>query len=813
MRPSPFFWKQAAIHVPHSKHIPEHLIQEPVLVAVVLSLVTIALYSGSSGNSFINYDDGIYVTANAHVWRGMNWDSAAWAFQAQEAANWHPLTWLSLELDGTLYGLDASGYHLSNVLLHAASAGLLFGVLWLWTKAMWRSAMVAALFAWHPLHVESVAWAAERKDVLCGFFFMLSLWAYARYVRSEGKRRRAGSYLLLLAAFSLALMAKPMAVTLPLVLLLLDYWPLGRWVHDASQLRRSAFQGLLAEKIPLLALAAIFSAVTMSVQGQAYAIRTWEQFPLWIRLGNAAETACLYLMKTFWPSQLMPFYPHVGQGISTGWAVGAAMTVLAISGIAVLLISRLPYLAVGWFWYLGMLVPVSGLVQVGLQAMADRYTYLPLIGAFLVCSWGLTDLVRAKVLPQELAVTACVLALGACCLLSWRQTLLWRDSVALWSHAVECNANNAQAQLSLGSALKPHGDTSGALRHLQESLRLNEANAEAHNNVGIILEENGETANALQHFRRAVEIEPNNADAHYNLGHVLDRFGNKTEATNEYRLALQIDPGHFAACLNLGQTMAQLGKLDEALNQFRQAIDLDPERAEAHYDLALALTDKGESAQAIHEYEEALRLNPSNPQAHNNLGQLFEDENNFVEASKHYAAAYRLQPRFALALANLGLVLAAQGQAEAGAEALQRAIGLDPQSVKFYYDLGHVLRQAGKTEESKKVYQQAAQMNSKWLLEANTMARNLAASSHGVPGFRGLLLAQEICEATDYQEPDYLDTLAVAYAVRRRFQEAIQMEQKAIKILRASGRMNEIPAIEQRINLYESGKAHERAIP
>ena len=480
-------------------------------VCRALLLAVAIVFGPTVGYQFVNFDDPQYVYHNKHILDGLTRNGIAWAFTASYASNWHPLTWLSHMLDCQCYGLWwPGGHHLTNVLLHALTVVLLFRVLRQMTGRLWPSALAAALFALHPLRVESVAWVSERKDVLSGLLFMLTLWAYVRYARRPFSPAR---YLAVAAFFTLGLMAKPMLVTLPLVLLLLDYWPLGRAGHYASWPR------LLLEKLPLLAFSAASSAVTLVAQRDT--LKTTADLPFPARIANALVAYAAYLWQLVCPVDLAVLYPHPRDGLP-GWEVAAAALLLAAITAVILARRRVqPYLPVGWFWYVGMLVPVIGLVQVGDQAMADRYTYLPQIGICLALAWAAADGVARSAGARWVCGTWATLVLGVMAAAAWQQTTCWRDSEALWYHALDCTSDNYTAHYNVACALQYHRQFALAAAHYKEALRIKPNYAPAHVNLGAMLADHGQYSAAMDHYQRALQAEPDNPDAHNNLGRVL----------------------------------------------------------------------------------------------------------------------------------------------------------------------------------------------------------------------------------------------------------------------------------------------------
>jgi hypothetical protein len=510
-------------------------VKREVLVCAVLTAVVLAVYGQVGQHAFINYDDPDYVTANPHVRAGLTRAGVAWAVTTAHASNWHPLTWLSHMLDCELWGLRPGAHHLTSVVLHAINAMLVFTLLNGTTGALWASAAVAWLFALHPLHVESVAWVAERKDVLSTLFGLLALLAYGRYARRPDAKR----YLVVVAVFALSLMAKPMLVTLPLVMLLLDVWPL----------RRRPLPVL--EKIPLLAVAAASSLMTFAVGLRGGAVAAVDAVPFPTRLGNVLVSYVRYLWKTIVPTDLVIFYPRMAL---SGWKVVGAVTILvAISAVVARRGREHPWLPVGWLWYLVTLLPVIGFVQVGDQAMADRYTYLPLIGPFIMLVWTARKLARRATMP--VAVVGVTL-LAACPVLTWFQVRHWRDSVALFTHATAVFPDSYVGQLQLGNALAEEGRFSDAIAHYSAALRVKPDLAEAHGNLGVLLARAGNTDDAIAEFTEAIRLKPESVDAHNNLGVVLAARGEYDRAIAHYAEALRLNPDHQSARANLAAALA-----------------------------------------------------------------------------------------------------------------------------------------------------------------------------------------------------------------------------------------------------------------
>jgi tetratricopeptide (TPR) repeat protein len=572
-------------------------------------------------HGFITYDDPVYVTENAHVKGGLTWENVRWAFQSTEASNWHPLTWLSHMADVQAFGLRPWGHHLTSVLLHALNALLLFAALRRLTGALWRSLFVAALFGLHPLHVESVAWISERKDVLSTTFWMLVLWAYAERMERirSGRPGAPAFYGVALAAFALGLMSKPMLVTLPCVLLLLDFWPLGRFSGSTARSRWLA----VAEKIPFALLALAACAVTLFAQRHGDAVASMEEFPWRARAANALVSYCVYLAKGFFPLKLAIFYPFAAESPPLWEILAAAALLSAITIGAVALARSRPYLLVGWLWFIGTLVPVIGLVQVGGQALADRYTYVPLIGVFIAVTWSAADIAKHLKLGPPVIGSIAAAELAALGILTCIQLGYWQDGTTLFRHAAAVTENNWVAHANLYATLaRTSSREAGA--ELQETLRIMASYADRYDRKGAELEQTpGHSAEAIREYRKAVGIMPDLAGPHVILGQALARSpGGLPEAVEEFRTAVRLKPELASAHYNLGTALAASpsGKM-EAVTEYETATLLDPDNFQAHYNLAFLLSGiAGRETEAVPEYEAVIRLRPDFYQARFNLG-------------------------------------------------------------------------------------------------------------------------------------------------------------------------------------------------
>ena len=584
--------------------------QLSALICLALALVTTALYWPITHHNFVNFDDDDYITNNSHVQAGLTWAGVIWAFQSGTAANWHPLTWLSHMLDCQLYGLNPGGHHSTNLLFHVANTLLLFLLLRQLTGALWRSAFVAALFAWHPLHVESVAWAAERKDVLSAFFWMLALMAYTRYAqkrsRVEGRGSRENSavpaldsrlwtldYGLALLFFACGLMSKPMVVTLPFVLLLLDFWPLNRFSSFQFQISsseepstlnhqpstESAFR-LIYEKLPFFALTLAASVVTYFVQTSGRTLWLPAERPFSSRVANALWAYERYISKTFWPADLSIFYPYPHHW-PAGLVIGAALLLAIWSGLLIWRARQNPCLFVGWFWFLGTLIPTIGLVQVGSQSMADRYMYIPSVGLFILVVWGFNDFLNWRPHWRRITTFAGGVALAGCLVGTEIQLSYWQNSIKLFRHAIEVTTDNFVAYTCLGETLNDLGLKKEAMMLCAEAARIAPNSPVAQYNFGMALLQNNRLDEALAHLDAAARLAPHNSEVQYNFGLFLLRHNKPDEAASHFAATLVERPDFAEAHCHLAQALSQQHKFKEAIFHYREALRLKPGFPEA----------------------------------------------------------------------------------------------------------------------------------------------------------------------------------------------------------------------------------------
>lgn len=559
----------------------------PTIIGILLVVVTTIAYWQLPNSGFINYDDNIYVIENRNITSGLTTENIVWAFTTPSNANWHPLTWLSHMLDVELYGLAPSGHHITSLFLHLTNVLLLFTILHRTTGRFWQSSFVAALFALHPLNVESVAWISQRKSVLSTFFGLLTIGAYVHYI----DKKKVASYLLVVLFFVLGLMSKPMLVTLPFILLLLDYWPLCR-----AQKQTPA--SLVWEKIPLFFIAMGSSIITFIAQKEGGAVSSLEVHSMQARLTNAMVAYLEYLEKILWPRELFVFYPHPGSALPV-WKGWVAAVVLAAMTYAVIRSMR-PYLAVGWLWYLGTLVPVIGIVQVGVQAMADRYMYIPMIGIFIAVGWGLPEFLKKIQHKNIILVTASGVLIPTLMALTWMQVSHWKNSITLFEHAVK----------TYDTKQKP----------------------------------------------------PSFSLAYNHLGEAYHANKNYDQAMASYKSALKIKPEFAKAVFNMGVTLRQQGRIDEAIGQYRQALNLEPGFSQAHNNLAILLSIKKDFAGALSHFRQAITLDPNFAEAHNNLGSTLAGQGHFEEAMTYFKKAISINPHYIDAQKNLELAQSLAGQ-------------------------------------------------------------------------------------------------------------------------------------------------------
>ena len=691
----------------------------PALICAALVTLTVITFWQLKDCGFINYDDSMYVYENAYVQSGLNGDSVKQAFSSElvrKSANWHPLTWLSLMLDHSIFDLNPSGYHLINLLFHVMNTVLLFLILLRMTKTIWPCAFVAALFAIHPLHVESVAWIAERKDVLSTFFWMLTLGAYSYYVEHPGFRR----YFFVILFFALGLMAKPMLVTLPFVLLLLDYWPLQRFGEinprqnvqpealktltsdrqkkkpkkknavkeildakktDHPEYKWSLIYPLLWEKIPLFVLALLSSVATYMAQQKGGSVSSVEVLSPAVRIGNAFISYIAYIGKMIWPNNLSVFYPYP-EGLLL-WQVFGALFLLIVITIAVFRMGkRHAYLATGWLWYLGTLVPVIGIVQVGSQAMADRYAYIPLIGLFIMVAWGIPGLLKEWKYRREMLFAAAALSIVCLSIISWKQVGYWQNNFTLYDHALAVNDNSWLAYDNRGVAYYGQGRYKQAIEDFNRAIEIKPRHEKTYNNRGNAYHALGGYQQAIEDFNRAVEIKPDFPEAYNNRGNVYLSLGNYKKAIEDINKAIEIKPDYATAYNSRGNIYLALGNHHQAIEDYGRAIENKPRYAEAYYNKGTVYNKIGNYLRAIEDLNRAIDFKPDYPEAYVNRGFAYKGLEDYKQAIEDYGSAIQIKPDYRFAYLNRGAAYAKLGNNDMAVNDLKMAAKLGDENAK-----------------------------------------------------------------------------------------------------------------------------------
>ncbi len=650
-----------------------------LLLCVILAVATFVVYLPVRNHEFVRYDDDVYVTKNQNVQSGLSWRGVKWAFTTRQGSNWHPLTWLSHQLDCTLFDQKAGYHHLVNVLFHVANTILLLIVFNRMTGRLWPSAVVAALFALHPLHVESVAWVAERKDVLSTFFWFMTMLAYAHYAEHPS----AGRYIATVVLFALGLMAKPMLVTVPFVLLLLDYWPLNRF---AGSKRSISF--VLLEKIPLLLLSATSSVITFIVQQKGGAMSVAARLPFRNRFVNAFCSYLAYIGKMTWPGRLAVLYPHPVGTIPIARAFIFAGILVLITALVLYNVRRHKYLLVGWFWYLGTLVPVIGIIQVGTQAMADRYTYIPLTGLFIIIAFGVPDLLIKVPFKKILLTFSAVVVLVACAIVTSNQLRYWKDSVSLFEHTLVVIENS----------------------HVMQ------------NNYANILSELGEPDKAAEQFTKLLKSRPNSPEIHNNFGNALRDLARYDEAITHYKIALQLKPNFPLARYNLGQTYVKLGRYDEAIEQYKLYLGPDVNIAQLHQDLAQNLVEQGKVEDAVGQFQKALVASPDSVEVLSNFGYALAQSGHPDTALDYYNQALKIDPDDIITHGRLALALAALGRLDEAITQCRIVLAERPNDYEMHTNLGILLETKGLLDQAAQSYKKALEINPSFQTAGNKLS-------------------------------------------------------------------------------------------
>lgn len=656
-------------------------------IYLALTVATLAVFWQVRNFEFINYDDNRYITENQHIRTGLTIDNIIRAFTASHFFMWHPVTSLSHMLDCELFGLNPGRHHTVNLLFHIANTLLLFEILRRMTNHLWAGAFVAAVFALHPLNVESVAWVAERKNVLSGFFWMLTIAAYIRYV----KYPRTSNYLMVFSVFSLSLMAKPTTVTLPFALLLLDYWPLDRLQQTmpnenepVPQFKKLSPWALVKEKIPLFLLSAALSVITIVTQEGGDVLQLNKQLPFHFRLANALISYATYIGKMICPIHLSVFYPHPGLNIPLWQPIASFVLLVAVSVILIYFGRRKPYLTTGWLWFLGTLVPVIGLVQAGGQAMAERYAYIPLTGLFIIIAWGASDLMnkwKYQKIASGILSIAVISALSIC---AWIQTSYWHDGQRLFEHALKVNSKNYMTR----------------------------------NNLGIIFIEQGKFAEAVEQFSSALQANPNYVQAHQNLGIAYDKMGHFKEEVKAYQNAIKLKPDLFEAYYALGAAYGKLSRFGEQIESYRKALKIKPDYAKVHFDLGVAYGKIGRFEDEIESYRLAVKIKPDFVEAYNNLGVACARIGRFQDSIQAFKKAIELKPDAPDSFYNLGAAYLKIGNFKDAAKAFKQVIKLKPDDASAYFRLGMVYLNLGDKDSAAKQYEILQKLNAE---KANTL--------------------------------------------------------------------------------------------
>ena len=757
-----------------------------VIAALVIS--TLLAYEPIRHNDFVNYDDTSYITENTHIAHGITQQSVMWSFTEAYSANWHPLTWLSHMLDYRLFGLNPLGHHSVSVLIHITNALLLFLILRNITDSTsspqagttWASAFVAAVFALHPLQVESVAWASERKTVLSGLFWLLTMAAYIHYARKPG----LGRYMLLLFVFGLCIMTKPTVVTLPFVLLLLDYWPLGRlkWCQEVQNIPKKSwqpkvsFEWLIIEKIPLLAFSAVISVITFLAQQQWGAVASLDKIPLDYRIANAFASYIKYIGKTIWPSGLTVFYPPSHSNLLNIATVISVLLFIVISAISIYTGRRRKYIATGWLWFAGTLIPMIGLVQAGAQAMADRYMYISMLGLLIIIAMAVKELIEKRPRLKTVAAVMGVISLSCLLVLTRMQIRHWQNSITLYEYALKVTKNNATVENNYGSALLATDRLDEAISHFKKALSITPKMPEAEDNLGKAYLNKKKYNEAVVCFNEAIKRNNNSAETHYNLATALIMLHKYNDAVKHLTKALKLDPNCPDARSRMGTALLGSGRIEEAILCFNELLKQNKGSAEIHYNLGLALSAQRKYDDAVKHYAKALEMDPKYPYAHDRIGVALLATGKLDEAIEHLKEGLATSPDQAETYTNLATAYIKQNRYEPAIENWTMAVGLKPNDVAALNNLGWVLATCG---------------------EVTTENANKA-----------IKLAQHACELTGYNDAEFLDTLAAAYASAGRFDEAKATAEKALNIAKETGRENLAVEIQERIKLYEAGQPY-----
>ncbi len=808
---------------------------------LILLAFTVSAYLGVKSCGFIKLDDPDYVTQNPYIKQGLKAETLHWAFTEFHSSNWHPLTWMSHMTDVELFGLKPAGHHLHNVVLHALNVCLIFLLLNRLTAALGKSFLVAALFALHPLHVESVAWVAERKDVLSAFFGLLSLLAYVSYAkgisfwsartcpRFETRRHVSQSesgdmspqskaaasraldprpcpldfasspaYWLSLLFLALGLMSKPMLVTWPFVMLLLDAWPMNRF--SMPNLKR-----LVTQKIPFLMLAALSSVITMRAQSSGRSVVSLEWLPLEARISNSLAAVFDYLAKTFYPVKLAVFYPQPSE---MPWqkAAAAAVIIVVCFYLAVRHFKKQPGLFVGVAWFLGTLVPVIGLVQVGMQASADRYTYIPHIGLFIALVWGGAELLSRLRCSRSISSAVSLGLLVACGLLTVRQVKVWESDLTLFGHAKEVTDRNYIALTIYGRQLADQGKNEEALALYLQAMAIQPRHAAGRYVIAEVYRNMGRTNEALQSYAEALELDPYHAESLNSRGALLNSLKRNQEAISDFKKAIEVLPAFEIPRFNMAVVLQQEGRYAESAAAFRDYLSLSPKSSKAWSLLGEVEFRMGRNEQAISSYQKALELEPKNAAARYGLACGYANAGRFLDAEKTLTQLISEDQSMPEAFFQLGVTSAALGKTNEALKYLEQAISLKGTNALYHYHRAIVLSQSGRKEDSIKAYEQTITLDDKFAEPLNNLAWLFAtdADSKIRNGMRAVRLAERACELTAQKQAFLIGTLAAAYAEAGRFHEAVAAAQRAIELARTTGQNELATRNSELLELYRA---------
>ncbi len=786
------------------------------LLLAALLVVTFLLYLPTGSHDFVNFDDDIYVYENERVAEGLGGDNIAWAFSGSyRMGNWDPLNWLSLMATAEFFGLDPAAHHLVSVALHLANVALLFLFLRRATGALWPAFVAAAMFAWHPLQVETVAWVSERKGALSGFFWLLGMWLYAGYAERPSKARLAA----VLTVFVLGLMSKPALLTFPFALLLLDVWPLrringGEGAASESEERRAAgFERLwsgcrraVKEKLPMFAIVGVWVFVAHGAQTAVGAVGDSELAPWSWRLANAPVAYARHLLHFVWPSGLIPFYPHPGMW---PWERVTAAVAFLVGGsaLAARQLERRPFLAVGWFWFLGVLTPMIQLVQIGAHSMADRYFYLPMIGVSFVVVWGAASLFEDDLKRRRIVAPAAMVVLLGCLWATHRQIGFWRNTETLFSRTLAVSPANHVAHNNLGIHLMDQGRLDEAAGHFQASIRAKPGQPQALFNLGTLYSKAGRTADAIGQYRAALALDADYAKAHANLGEALARAGRLEEACASYEAALKLEPDNVVVLNNLGNALLKRGLAAEAEARLQEAVRIDPGWAASRYNLGRVHQAVGRADLAVADYREAVALKPDDAPAWNNLANALVDLGRREEALEAYRRSLELDSKQFSTRVNFAMTLEEAGRVSEAIDVYRSALR-ERADARTMVLLGGALTTAGRYVEAVESFRRVLRANPGEPAALDGAARILAAAPDA--GLRDGATAQGLAaravELTGRKRPEYLETLAAAQAESGAFAEAASIAEEASAVAARNGRPDLARRLLDRAETFRSGR-------